>query len=202
MNIGFSEPERYKNSGVNWLEDESVEGPPKRFSLTRINEVLLAGEGKVMLAGGAMRPGKPADYDFFFKDIDASIYAEAFFRDIGAKTKFVCPEGLLTTLEYRGNKIQLITERFYKSMEELIDTFDLIPCCAATDWERSVRHYLFNDLVEKKEVKLHRITYPVSTLARLVRYAGKGYKVAPKVVEQVVNYLLAHPDASRRLYID
>lgn len=171
----------------------------------------------VWLAGGALRTiidqnETIVDYDLFFKTqyglVDNWLYRENFILEetkahltgLGFKCTFECPEGKLYTyekvvkevwkknhLEYNKLKVQLICENFYNSPKELLDTFDLTPCLFTTNGEYlwATKQAILD--TKYKKVRLHKLTYPVSTMKRIIKYAKKGYQTNLACAEFVSN---------------
>ena len=83
------------------------------------------------LAGGALRAAlrgdddEIVDYDMFFRSLLDAAKVEVELEALGAETIFKCPEGKLTTMKYKDMKIQLITEFFYATMSDCINSFDI-----------------------------------------------------------------------------
>lgn len=150
-----------------------------------------------MIGGGALRTlideeDVVSDIDLFFRHKDHIDATQALLEDCGYAKVFECPLGHLTTYYYFSDKVvgkryngkdeyevlskvQLITRDLYTSLEHLVSTFDLMPCCAAMD----SNHLVFADKwlksVKKKMLYLNALTYPVATLNRVDKYKKKGY---------------------------
>lgn len=172
----------------------------------------------VWLAGGALRTlidqnETICDYDLFFRDVHRFESKKVFdpisitrlnLEKLGFKLTYQCPEGKLYTYEKKVSidgkvnayKVQLITEDFYSSPEELLSTFDLSPTYFCTDGE-----YLWTSRqairsVKKKVCSLLKLSYPVSTFNRIIKYYGKGYSCLP-AIETYVGSLL---DSNREIF--
>lgn len=167
------------------------------------------GEGDVFLAGGAIRTlfsqyeifsPEETDIDLFFRNGEIAEYIKKALdkhSDIYNKV-FECPEGRLTTfLENRDDgispwKIQLITFDYYNSGADLIGTFDFTPTMFATDgkllWygDRSI-----NDTMERR-LRWNVITYPASSLRRMMKYARKGYYMTEEDYREFVTAVWEH----------
>lgn len=182
----------------------------------------------VWLAGGALRTlidqnETICDYDLFFRDVNKFITSghpraipevqDKLIR-LGFKLTYQCPEGKLYSYQKKLSndfvdntyKVQLITEHFYSSPEELLSTFDLSPTYFCTDGE-----YLWTSRqairsVKKKVCSLLKLSYPVSTFNRIIKYYGKGYSCLPAIETYVGNLLdsnrIQYTEETMRRYID
>jgi len=185
------------------------------------------------LAGGALRTlidqnETICDYDLFFSrnkiSMENGIVSTKYkLEELGFKLTYQCPEGKLYTYEkivktFNGfvkegsgretfiYKVQLITEHFYSSPEELLSTFDLSPTYFCTDGE-----YLWTSRqairsVKKKVCSLLKLSYPVSTFNRIIKYCGKGYSCIPAIETYIGSLLDSNREVftseSMRRYID
>lgn len=136
------------------------------------------------IAGGAVRRTVSrndtiSDFDFFFKDADQLI---AFAESVKAR-------GFLQVKEtehhqhWRGRvdgipqdiDVQLIRFAFYFSAEHVIDSFDFTICQFAFDGTALIAgDYALWDL-GRKRLAVHKITYPVSSMRRVLKYAQQGF---------------------------
>ncbi|MMZ43643.1 hypothetical protein D1872_52080 [compost metagenome] len=84
---------------------------------------------------------------------------------------FYVPSASDPTREY---KVQLICKDVYPSMEKLVDTFDFNVCQVVFDGSNF--YYPKNSLpaISAGLIKVHRVTYPVSTFRRVQKYLSKG----------------------------
>lgn len=138
----------------------------------------------MVLAGGAARSlfdqeATINDYDFFFVKngyhsfADGIAVARMVLKEAGFENTYTCPKGWLYTYvsEQRGVKIQLITEKEYDSVEELLDSFDLTAAMFAVDF---TNHVFYTEKAVKdvndRKLTLHKLSYPVSTFKRIMKY--------------------------------
>jgi len=159
----------------------------KRFlQLAGFEQLSLLGWG-CWLAGGAARSifkqEKINDYDIFFKDKEFAEIAKTRLEQQGAKRVFECPAGELTTYKISGMKIQLITKRFYKSIEECLESFDFTCCIFGFD---GVTFYTTKEAmkdVKYKNLTLNKLTYPVASINRIYKYKKRGYAFQEVIIE-------------------
>lgn len=137
----------------------------------------------VYLAGGIWRTmfdkyDEICDLDFFFRD-RASLMACMKIMDRTAEKKFTCPQGLLNTYNYKGYKIQLISNMYHPTASSVIEDFDLDACCAVLDCHTNdftfKREFIRN--VKTKKLTLNKVTYPAATFKRMMKYAEKGFNI-------------------------
>lgn len=167
--------------------------------LNRINfepEILtlLDQRYEVYLAGGALRGcfGKNErieDYDLFFYTSEVVTYVEEFFKEYGYNIVFRCPEGKLLTLKNkeRNIKVQLITERYYDSDPDLINSFDINACRISLNQGRITTEYDVIRDIRRKQISLFNIPYPVATFKRIMKYISKGYSISNQSIQHYVN---------------
>jgi hypothetical protein len=202
----------------------------------KIDYILATGliNEDVWLAGGSLRTlidqnETICDYDLFFKDTNSfpSGHPRAIpeVQDklirLGFKLTFECPEGKLYTYTknicpdriWVGNevstiiKVQLITEHFYSSPEELLSTFDLSPTYFCTDGEWLWTNKTAIKSVKKKVCSLLKLSYPISsTFKRIIKYYEKGYSCLPAIETYMSNLLdsnrIQYTEETTRRYID
>jgi hypothetical protein len=142
---------------------------------------------KTWLAGGAIRrtikkQKLDSDFDFFFTSEDAY---RKFFENIKEKFKITNLKqndanlsfDIEITLDEKplSINIQLIIISYYASSEILLDSFDYTLCQFATDGERLYcgDTSLFD--VANNRIVVNKITYPVASLRRLIKYTKQGF---------------------------
>jgi hypothetical protein len=187
------------------------------LSLPSIIKHLLTLDSRIMLAGGAVRSlvdhKAVEDYDLFFQSKEAlneckTLLSSNLFRGT-VKKLFECPEGKLTTYRIGSVKIQLISERFYKSVDALLDSFDFTICQFALTNEPEEEYILHTTRkairhTRKKELHVHKLEYPAASLKRMQKYSKKGYDTRD-VYKEFTHRLLSQPTEvvdMFRMYID
>lgn len=113
-------------------------------------------------------------------------------------------------------KIQLITTMLYENPEHTLSTFDFTACMGAAEVVNSdlegnpdhniIIHPMMAVDVARKRLVLNRMTFPASTLRRMVKYTHKGYYACPGSIEKialaVAETLRDNPTATGPVYID
>lgn len=159
--------------------------------------------GMCWLAGGALRglvdkQDQLVDFDLFFSTGLRAAEVGLDLEARGFKVIFKCPKGELTTYvgptpdpdfenltlsDGRKMKVQFITKDFYKSAEQLLDTFDVDACRFAYDGENVFTDRAAIRAAKTREVTLHNVTHPNATFKRMMKYRDKGYKVTNEAVD-------------------
>jgi hypothetical protein len=169
----------------------------------------------------------PKDLDVFFRDPEALYeFLDAFkpdtesiefpSEDERSLTDYELPdsdllESLLNdekttaiTVRCDGRpSIQIIRARFFDSPEAVIDSFDFTACQFAIGKEGLV----FSpggmlDMVRKRLV-VHRITFPASTMRRMIKYTAKGYYACGGSFVEMVKMMREAPaEDAEVLYVD
>jgi hypothetical protein len=164
---------------------------------------------RVWVAGGALRTmvdptEEVADYDLFFSSAEDAAATINYLKQHGWKLVFECPRGELYTFKVRGIKAQCITKHYYTSAEALLDSFDFTVCQAAYDGQTLTLTKDFIRSVQQKRLILNKVTYPVATINRLMKYKAKGYVVTEKLLVDLVTDIAGKQfdDNQMALYID
>lgn len=147
--------------------------------IEHITELLPKG---VYLAGGAMRSllnpkDYPVDFDLFFSGTELRDTFLSYLESLRYTVVFRCPRDELITLIRRKEKIQLITPRFYSSLEDVVDSFDFTASACGTDGEFLYAHDDWAKDNLKKELHMAQLEYPIATIRRVDKYKSYGFKV-------------------------
>jgi hypothetical protein len=180
----------------------------------------ILGFDGVYLAGGLLRtitssteelsPEK-TDIDLFFKDEGSLNRVKSWLEITEYKKVYQCPEGKLATYVFLDDedcekwKIQLISVDFYPDTESLIDSFDFTCTMFGTDGKEFVFHKDAIRDTEEKHLVFHKITYPSSTLRRMMKYSRKGYWMMEEDYQTFVEAVYTHsPDIKdeKLVYVD
>lgn len=184
-------------------------------ALSRLPDVSPSGP---WIAGGAVRrtvTGEKldSDFDFFFRDeAQAKAFAQAML-DIGAAqmaqtdkaTTFMLPSETPSEGVYLPEmKVQAITFAYFADAEAVIDSLDFTLSQFAFDGE-SVYVGIFSLWdVARKRIVIHRISYAVSSVRRLLKYATQGYTVCSGALAELLTQVVADPNTIQAdtAYID
>lgn len=191
------------------------------FAETKLASVLRrlpdCGEGGPWLAGGAVRRAlqdEPlnSDFDFFFANEAQADAFEMRLRATGSQiaktdkaTTFVVPAVMSEDGKRLPElKVQAVRFQFFPSPATLIDTFDFTLSQFAYDGAYVyVGPFALWD-VARKRIVIHRVSYGVSTLRRLLKYTRQGYTVCSGALAELLQQVVADPGViqSTTEYID
>lgn len=180
---------------------------------TDLMRVLAAVGNGAWCAGGAIRRAlikQPldSDFDFFFRDADAMVAWEK-----------ALPPTLTLIRETEHHKhwrghigdsslpidVQGIRFRYYASAEEVIDSFDYTITQFALDGQKLVTTpYALWDL-GRKRLAIHKVTYPVATTRRLLKYTQQGFTACGGCIATLLRETATSPEALASLditYVD
>lgn len=150
-----------------------------------------------ILAGGAVRnlvEGKEKaenDYDIFFRS--EKDFLE--FKKIEEQKHTMLESEMNVSYSEGEKKIQLI-KMFYPSVEEILDSFDFTICQFAIDMNESKEKMLYCgelslwDLARKKLV-VNKITFPIASLRRFLKYTTKGFHACGGAMKVFLNDIIS-----------
>lgn len=175
--------------------------------IDRVYEAL--GNG-AWLAGGAIRRtlighALDSDFDFFFKSAEA---LETWEKGLPDSLKLIREtehhkhwRGTIAGSELPLD-IQAIRFRFYESAEQVIDSFDYTVTMFVLDDEDLVTTpYALWDLGRKK-LAVHKITYPIATMRRLLKYTKQGFTACSGCLQSILKETASSPEAMGQLDIE
>lgn len=178
-----------------------------------VDRINTAIGGGAWMAGGALRRtlaghALDSDFDFFFSSADA---LEAWEKKLPSTLKLV--RETEHHKHYRGTiegsdlpvDIQAIRFRFYANAEEVIDSFDYTITMFCLDGSDLVTtpHALWD--LGRRKLAVHKITYPVATMRRLLKYTKQGFTACSGCLQSILKETASSPEAMGQLditYID
>lgn len=164
------------------------------------------------LAGGALRrtllqQEPESDFDFFFRDADQ---LNEFMSALKAKGLSLVRETehhmhLRGTLE--GSEIpvdiQCIRFAFYTDARAVVDSFDFTICqfCFDGTTLTTGEHSLWD--LGRKRLALRRLTYPVSSMRRVLKYTKQGFNACAGCLASILRETAANPEFNLEIeYVD
>lgn len=150
------------------------------------------------IAGGAVRDyfmdkKIQADCDIFFPNSNEFEKAKNFFIKNNAEVKWESNNGM--KVMYNNNVYDLV-KVYYNNPQETIDSFDFTVCMFAVDTDRLYcGESSFEDL-KKRQLIIHKITFPESSLKRAFRYYKRGFTMAVKEISKLYSNIKELPATS------
>lgn len=169
----------------------------------------LNDHGGIYLAGGALRSvlnnEKINDFDFFFSSKELKEQFLKFLEGEKAEVTFRCPENRLVSLKINDQKVQLISNEYYKDQAAVIKYFDFNVARFCLEGTTLLTYsFAMEDLINK-ELTLNTLTYPSATIKRIAKYISYGYFAKKDFYNDIVNRIITrHPDIKDTdlIYID
>lgn len=173
-------------------------------ALTRLPDIGASGP---WIAGGAVRRALngeklDSDFDFFFASEEQ---AKKFASDLAglgavkmASTEMAATYTLPAEMPEEGiylpeMKVQLITFQFFTYPEAVIEAFDFTLSQFAYDGEAVYLGAFSLWDVARKRIVIHKVTYGVSTVRRLLKYSRQGYAVCSGALAELLKQVVADP---------
>lgn len=167
---------------------------PMLYPLLQIPGTYLAGGLlRTVRTGEELSPEK-TDVDIFFSSFKALEVAKSMMVS-GYENVYQCPQGKLASYVWTGTekwKVQLISVEFYPSLVELVDSFDFTCTMFGTDGVGYVEGETSLEDATAKHLVWNRVTYPSSSLRRMMKYARKGYWMKEEDYNFFVNSIWSH----------
>lgn len=162
------------------------------------------------LAGGALRRTIAAaplesDFDFFFASQEQMT---AFTAQLSGKALSKTKEtehheqweGYLSEIDRRV-VVQCIKFQFYQLAEDVIGSFDFTICQFAYDGDSIyASDYAMWDL-GRKRLAINKITFPVSSMRRLLKYARQGFTACDGCLASLATAIAENPALADNLHI-
>lgn len=163
------------------------------------------------LGGGAIRrtlikQALDSDFDFFFKSVD---YKNTFVATAKSKGMSVVRETKHHT-ELRGTLegsdlpvvVQAIHFKYYENIEQVLDSFDYTITQFVYDGEfmHTTDEALWD--LGRKKLAIHKITYPVATMRRMLKYSNQGFTACGGCMADLYRKTLESTEALGELDIE
>ncbi len=153
------------------------------------------------LAGGAVRRtliGKSldSDFDFFFRDKDQFDSFKAKLIDLGCESMRVTDHVETYQIYIKDAKriVQPIKIQYFDSLESVLDSFDFTITQAGYDGiDLVLGKYTLWDLA-RRSLALHKLTFGVSTLRRMIKYTNQGFTACSGVLQAILEAAASNPD--------
>jgi len=163
------------------------------------------------IAGGALRRTLQqmpleSDVDYFFRD---AAQAQAFGEQLQANGGWqISQREHATTYGVKHDHstiiVQAVTMAYYPTLEDCLDSFDFTITQFGYDGADLVcGPFSLWDLARKR-LALHRLTFGVSTVRRLIKYTRQGFTACSGVLASILEETVSHPEVINRevQYVD
>ena len=164
------------------------------------------------LAGGAIRrtvlgQSLDSDFDYFFYDeAQLRAFADAIVALGGTLEKSTeHHESYRVLIDGKSRLVQCIKFKYYETAEQVVESFDYTICQLASDGSRLIvgEHTLWD--LGRKRLAIHEITYPVSTMRRMLKYTRQGFYACAGCMQAILARTVASPELQMQLdteYVD
>lgn len=179
-------------------------------STDELKRVLDALPKKGWIAGGAIRRtlmGQPldSDFDFFFRN---EVELEDFERGLPGSMRLV--RETAHHKHWRGPvegsdlpiDVQAIKFAFYADAESVIDSFDYTITMFALDKGDLVTTPEALWDLGRRRLAIHRVTYPVATMRRMLKYGKQGFTACAGCMATLFRETASSPEALSQLDIE
>lgn len=163
------------------------------------------------IAGGALRrtlQQRPleSDVDYFFKDVEQQAAFNSAMLDKGGWV--ISEKEHAVTYGIKAEQdtviVQGIRMAYYPTLEACLDSFDFTITQFGYDGAELVcGEFSLWDLARKR-LALHRLTYGVSTVRRLIKYTRQDFTACGGVLASILEETVTHPEVINRAvqYVD
>lgn len=180
------------------------------ISAGELHRVIDPIRGTAWVAGGAIRrtlirAPLDSDFDFFFRSAEHLAEWEA-----------ALPSSLILHNETEHHKhwrgtigesslpvdIQAIRFRYYNSAEEVIDSFDYTITQFALDGETLVTTPESLWDLGRRKLALHKVTYPVATMRRMLKYTNQGFTACAGCMATLLRETASKPEVLAQINLE
>lgn len=171
--------------------------PGIEYFWTYINPLPLCSPNGPWIAGGSVRRllndecFSDGDIDVFFADATQQSLWVHEMEKSGATILYTCSEN--RSWELNGRKVQEITIRNYKSLDDVLRSFDFTICQFGFDGTHILYPSIAMDHLRAKKLYLNKLTYAVNTVRRLVKYGKSGYEIPNETIISILNGVKEDP---------
>lgn len=192
-----SKPEKFASEGADVFPLKQVFGKVKEV----LSKSARFKDAKFFIAGGAVRRAafgeEPADYDFFFEDIDVLNYVTSNISSVGGV--FVRQSNYSETYLLDTPIINMATSRVQfiagetGTMEKVLGNFDIVAAQWAFDGE--LIYYTqeaYQDSFEKL-INYNNIKFPGTVLNHTIRYVSNGFHIELHAIRTLLDAIREAP---------
>lgn len=147
------------------------------------------------MIGNGLPSANETDIDLFFSSyIDYQTIKSYYSGQVEFEQIFQCPNDKLSTFREKSTKwnYQCIAVDFYPSLYNLVASFDFTTICLATDGHSLVYHKSASSDTVSRLLRWNKITYPASSMRRMMKYARKGFSMSEHEYQYFVDCVATH----------
>jgi hypothetical protein len=165
------------------------------LNFVNVSKLEFNWEKSPWLAGGALRriingEKLDSDFDVFFKN---GITLNDVLNKLPNEFKVKKETDTALWIEGEGYTINFI-KLFNDSAEKVIDNFDYTICQVISD----LKTICFGDFtlwdIGRRRLVVHKITYPVASLRRMIKYTKQGYYACPGSMQEFLTAVARQPE--------
>lgn len=139
------------------------------------------------IAGGSIAnkmTGNYSDFDFFFHNEEELGKVKNWLIDNGAKLEFESETAY--HIKWNNKDIDLV-RHYYSTPTDCISNFDFTVSMVAIDAEGVLYHHEnFYEHLAHRALIINKITYPLSTFKRVLKYQKKGYHICNAGIQKIM----------------
>lgn len=184
---------------LNLIKEILSERVPELRKIMHFSGVYLAGGVlRTIMSDSEVLDAEKTDIDLFFDSPENMDLVKEFLeKSTNYHKVFQCPENKLASYVYLDGeepkwKIQCISVSYYPSMLDVIDSFDFTCTQFVTDWENGLVGETSEKDTNDKHLVIHKLSYPASTLRRMMKYSRKGYHMEENDFQKFVSLVWNH----------
>lgn len=161
----------------------------------------------IWLCAGAIRRTilnqevEKGDLDFFFtSEQNLQSFKNCIFNIEDEKDKEL---NISFKLNINDKKYQIqLIKMFHPDIESLLKEFDYTLCQTAFDGSNYYfGDFSLKDIIEKKVI-VNKITYPISSFRRIIKYSKQGFWVCPQQIEKFLNIIKTEEIINKVISVD
>jgi hypothetical protein len=172
-------------------------------TLPVVNEALI--EKKCWVAGGFIRRWysgmkQDSDIDLFFHNEETYIKICEGLEKLAIEPPKITEFNQMYKIKIDDTwtiDVQAIKHQFYENIDALLDSFDFTICQFAFDGNQicATEEAILD--CNRKRLAPHKISYGVSSLRRIIKYANQGYYMCGGAATEFLNQIVAQPSIVR-----
>lgn len=170
----------------------------EQFPALNTESWLCSGSIRRLILGQDIEDG---DLDFFFTSEQALLNFKSKIVGIENEKDKELNISFDKKIGDKTYKVQLI-KLYYPTISELFDNFDFTLCQTGFDGSNYYfGDFSLKDIIEKKVI-VNKITYPISSFRRIIKYSKQGFWVCPQQIEKFLNIIKTEEIINKVISVD